>query len=143
MHIEARAQLADALYHVGNVSEAVMQWQQIGRLNTRRADQLVEQARISSRSGQTNDVSRQLEEAVQLDANNTDFILLLAREREAQGQVQAAVELLQNYLQWHPDRPVVVGYLSQLLAGQKKGREANLLASRYRALTGHAWEEIP
>ena len=143
MHIEARAQLADALYHVGNISEAVTQWQQLGRLNARRADLLVEQARVSSRSGRTNEVSRQLEEAVRLDANNTDFVLLLARQREAQGDLQSAVELLQNYLQWHPDRPVVVGYLSQLLAMQKKAREANLLASRYRALTGHAWEEIP
>jgi spermidine synthase len=142
-HIEARAQLADALYHVGKISEAVTQWQHIGRINSSRADQLVAEARSFSRSGDTNEVSRRLEQAFHLDSNNTDFVLLLARQREAQGRTDSAVQLLEDFLQWHPDRPVVVGYLSQLLAVQKKNREANLLAARYRALTGHAWEQIP
>ena len=118
-------------------------WQRIGTLNVARANELVREAADASRSGQEQEASRKLERALSLDGNNTDLALLLARQRQTLNDTSGAIELLQNYLQWHPDHPLVIGYLSQLLAVQKKEKESMLLAARYRALTGHAWEEIP
>ena len=142
-NIELRAQLADALYHIGKVPEAVLQWQQIGSLNLARANQLVKEAAVASRSGQEQEALRRLDEAVLLDSGNAELVLLLARQKQSQNDTGGAVELLQTYLQWHPDKPIAVGYLSQLLAAQKKQKEALVLAARYRALTGRPWEEIP
>jgi tetratricopeptide (TPR) repeat protein len=142
-HVETRVQLADALYHIGAIAEAVTQWQYIGRLNEIQAERLVQQAVVANRSGRLPEASWALEQAVQLDANNADLVLLLAREKQAQGNAQSAIELLRQFDQWHPDRPKVVGYLSQLLLAQNQTRAANLLASRYRALTGESWQEIP
>jgi len=142
-HIEARSQLADALYHSGNISEAITQWQQIGRFNAGQATRLLSEAARATGAGNSEEATRKLEKAVQLDSNNSDLVLLLARQKQARGDLQAAIELLQGHLQWHPDRPLVVGYLSQLLAAQKDRQQSALLAARYRALTGREWEQIP
>jgi len=135
--------LADALYHSGAVSDAVNQWQVIGRLNQSRSGQFLQDAGAASRGGHSGEASRLLARAFELDSANSDLALLLAHEKQAGGDVAGAIELLRSHLQWHPDRPAVVGYLSQLLSSQKKETESALLANRYRALTGHAWENLP
>lgn len=142
-HVGARAQLAAALYESGDISAAVSQWQHIGRLNQLKSSALVSQAEVDSRSGRSDEGARKVEQALRLDGNNSELALLLARHKHSRGDREGAIELLRHHLRWHPDRPLVVGYLSQLLAGQNNAPEAKLLAMRYRALTGRSWEEIP
>jgi hypothetical protein len=50
-----------------------------------------------------------------------------------------AAVLLQSWLAGHPDRPLAVGLLSQVLRDLGQQDAAAAAASRYRALTGEDW----
>jgi hypothetical protein len=50
--------------------------------------------------------------------------------------------LLEGYLEAHPDRPWAIGYLGQLDAESGDPGRGRLLAGRFVALTGRAWESL-
>jgi thioredoxin-like negative regulator of GroEL len=83
-----------------------------------------------------------LEEAWQLDRWNDDINLELVRVLDLAGDPSAAIAQLQQYLSWKKDSPWAVGYLSQLLAGQRQLAQADQFAARYRALTGMEWAGV-
>jgi tetratricopeptide (TPR) repeat protein len=141
-HTETRTLLADAFYHSGLVSEAAEQWQMIARLNSSKANRLVEQAIQNSRMGRETEAAQALGQAARLDSGNANIVLMLARQKQNQKDSEGAIALLKKYLELHPNRPDAVGYLSQFLAEQNKRDEAGLEAARYRALTGHEWVEV-
>ena len=83
-----------------------------------------------------------LEEALQFLPDDERVALLLARTLHRLGDTPKAAALLQSWLAGHPDRPLPIGFLSQVLMelGQPDGAAA--AASRYRALTGEDWTGI-
>ena len=139
-HVDARAQLADALYHLGQSAEAVMQWQRIAHINASKAARLCKQAESAWQHGKPEQASEDLEQALKLDAGNTELVLLVARWRLTHGNLQGAADLLERHLAWNPDRPLAVALLSEVLARQNKLDRSRMLAARYRALTGEALE---
>ena len=145
-HVEARVQLAEALFRSGHPTVAAVHWQRVAQSNTRRAAQLQEQGAAAWVAGRQGEALSQLEEARRLDPANADTALMLARLQVLTGKPQAATRTLQRYLEAFPDRAPLLGYLSQLLKGQAQGqeqaKEAGVLAARYRALTGTTWEEL-
>jgi tetratricopeptide (TPR) repeat protein len=142
-HLEARAQFADALYHLKRVPEAMAQWQRMGHISSTQALTRFQQAQEDWRLGRAEPALAQLEQAHQLDPWNQDVVLMLAQVRKIHGNTPAGIELLENYLSWNPDRAVAVGYLSQLHARQKNLERAGLLETRFHALTGNIWTSPP
>ncbi|HEY0455661.1 MAG TPA: fused MFS/spermidine synthase [Verrucomicrobiae bacterium] len=141
-HVEGRTLLADALYHDGQFAEAAEQWQTIARFNSSKVKHLLDQAIAESQSGHKDEAVRLLSEAHKTDGSNIEVVLLLAREKQNASDNSGAIALLEDYLAQHPNRPDAVGYLSQFLKDEKKIPEARVQSARYRALTGHDWEEI-
>ena len=58
------------------------------------------------------------------------------------GEIPKASQLLETYSVWYPDRPLVMGYLSQLYARLNKPEQAQAMSDRYHAMTGRPWEPI-
>jgi len=141
-HVEARVQLADALHRSGHSGEAAVQWQRVAQIQSVQAGKLQHAASVDWAEGRQPLAVTKLEQALRLDPANADVVLVLARMRVLQGEVDAAAELLSQFLAAYPDRPPALGYLSQLRGSQQRTEEARQLAERYRALTGNPWEEI-
>jgi len=141
-HLEARVQMADALYRAGRPADAAVQWERIAQINALKARQSEREAEEDWQEGKREQAIGKLEQARRLDPSNTGLVLMLARARAGCGEVEAAAETLGQHLSSYPDRPAAVGYLSQLRARQQRTAEAQRLALRYRALTGKAWQEL-
>lgn len=135
-HLDARLQLADSLSQLGQQPAAAAQWQRVAHLYAAAADRLRQDAH---QTGQLDAISRALEHACALDPANAELALLCAQARAAQGNLDGAAQLLRDYLAWYPERPPLVGYLSELLAKQQKSTESAALAERYLTLTGKSW----
>jgi tetratricopeptide (TPR) repeat protein len=141
-HLEARVQLAEALYRSGRAPDAAVQWQRVAQLNSNKAADLQANATADWQAGKREQALAKLEQARALDPANADIVLMLARVRTLSGQLDTAADILGQYLALYPDRAPVIGYLSQLRASQKRLDDAKLMAARYRALTGTPWEEL-
>jgi tetratricopeptide (TPR) repeat protein len=141
-HVEARVQLAEALYRSGRAPDAAVQWQRVAQLNSKKAADLQNDATSDWVAGRREQAISRLEQARSLDPANPDILLMLARVRVLTGQLDAAADALEQYLAAYPDRAPVVGYLGQLRANQKRLEEAKVLSARYRALTGTAWVDV-
>ncbi|HXJ61578.1 MAG TPA: fused MFS/spermidine synthase [Verrucomicrobiae bacterium] len=141
-HLEARVQLAEALYRAGHAPEAAVQWQKVAQLNSHKASELQSEAASDWAAGRREQAVSKLEQARALDPANADIALMLARVRVLTGRLDEAADGLGQYLAANPDRAQVVGYLGQLCASQKRFDEAKTLAARYRALTGTVWEDV-
>ena len=142
MHRDARAQLAEALYRSGQRDEAAAQWQLLGRVSSLQASRRLQDAQRALAQRDVPTARKLLEEAWQLDRWNDDINLELVRVLDLAGDPSAAIAQLQQYLSWKKDSPWAVGYLSQLLAGQRQLAQADQFAARYRALTGMEWAGV-
>lgn len=141
-HLEARVQLANALYRTGQPADAAAQWQRVAQMNAVYAARWQREAGEDWQQGRRAQAVTKLEQARRSDPSNPDIALQLAHLHGLCGNVDAAAETLGQYLSWYPDRPSAVGYLSELRATQHRTEEAKLLEARYRALTGKPWERI-
>ncbi|MEK7283817.1 MAG: fused MFS/spermidine synthase, partial [Acidobacteriota bacterium] len=139
---EARGLLAAALEGALRLPEARAERLRLQPDAARQAADRLEQAMTAWESAPPDRLRALLEEAKELDPGNDEVTFLLARTHARLGDRRAAVALLEGYLEAHPDRPWAIGYLSQLDVESGDPGRGRLLAGRYVALTGRAWEPI-
>jgi len=141
MRRDVREKLADALYRLGRHDDAAAQWQLLGRVSSVEATARLRQAQQAVAARDLPRARQLLTEAWQLDRWNDEINLELVRVLAASGERSSAVATLKQYLSWKKDSPWALGYLSELLAEQNQFAQANLLAARYRAVTGTEWPQ--
>ena len=141
-HVEAREQLADALFHTGKASEAAVVWAGIGRENAADARRLITQALDAGGEHQSVEPARLLDQARTLDPTSVEATLHAARLCASRSDWNEAAGLLEDFLAKNPDSPLAVGYLSQVWAKQGKAAPAQALADHYHMLTGKPWQTL-
>lgn len=141
-HHGARTRLADALFRTGRFEEAAAQWQRMGQLRSTDAYARLEEGRREWDQGKREAARAKFEAAWQLDPWDDEVIFYLARARAATEDVNGAVQLVEKYLSWRPDRAWAIGFLSQLTARQGLAERSRNLAALYHSMTGLPWEPI-
>ena len=139
-HVQARLQLVDSLQRVGRDSDAISECLHLSQVTSSMADQVLQGAVRNLVGGDYKSAADQLQRAHQLKPWDPDIALRLAYTLEQQGNLKGATETLERYLTKLPDRAPVVGYLGHLLAKQNQKERADVMAARYRVLTGEAWD---
>jgi len=137
----ARTMLAEALERAGRLNEARAERRRLGPDAARLAADRLAAAR-SGWEAPPDRLVALLEDARDLDPANEEAPLLLARARALVGERDAAAALLEEFLETHPDRPWAIGFLGELEAARGDAERGRLLAARYVALTGRAWESL-
>ena len=139
-HVQARLELIDALQRTGRESEAISHCLKLSQVSAAMGEQVLRSAVTSLQTGDFPVAAEQLERARRLKPWDSDIALRLAYTQEQQGNLKAATDTLETFLNKTPDRAAVVGYLSGLLAKQNQKERAQVLAARYRVLTGETWD---
>jgi hypothetical protein len=136
----ARTLLADALERAGRLPEARAERRRLEPDAARQAADRLSEARTGWSSLPPDRLVALLDEAREIDPANDEVPLLLALARALAGDRSAAAAILEDYLETHPDRPWAIGFLGELEAAGGNPERGRLLAGRYVALTGRAWE---
>jgi spermidine synthase len=137
-----RRVLADALERTGKSAEAAAVARPLEPDAAGRAAGLFETGRRAWESGDRAGARASLEEAFEFDPTSDVVAFALARARARDGDREAAIGLVREFLAGHPDHPWAVGYLAELLERAGRRPQARLLAARYVALTGRPWRPI-
>src|SRR5262249_2858608 len=103
-HLEARTQMADALYRAGRTAEAAVQWERIAQFKTSKARHLQQEGEADWRAGRREPPVSKLKQARQFDPSNTELVLTLARVQAWCGDLEAAAQTLKQHLASYPDR---------------------------------------
>jgi spermidine synthase len=140
--MEARQWRAEMLQRLNRMPEALLEWQRLGQLRSSKAQNRLGDARAARKAGQAELARKHLEEAYGLDPWDESIIIDLSQMRARQGNVKAAIQLIEDYLRWNHDRPWAVGYLGQLHAKAGDEKQARALFSRFHALTGQPWTDM-
>lgn len=138
----ARTLLADALGRAGRRPEEAAERRRLEPDAARKAADRLAQARSGWSFTPPDRLIALLEDARALDPANDEVPPLLARARALAGDRGAAAAILEDYLETHPDRPWAIGFLGELESAGSDPERGRLLAERYVALTGHAWEPL-
>ena len=139
---EARALLADALERAGRAGEALAERRRLSADAPQQAAERLARAEAAWESDPRDRTQALLVEAHEYDPDNDAVTFLLARSFARLRDRPRAIALLEDALDSHPDHPWAIGYLGQLDAEGGNEPRARLLAQRYVALAGRAWETI-
>jgi spermidine synthase len=135
--------LAKALRGGGDTEEAVLLERRASPGAAAEAASLKERAVAAFEAGRLDESIAALEEARMLAPADEAVAFLLARARRRRGESAKAIETVEASLLQRPDRPLLLGFLSQILAETGRSDRAAAIATRYRALTGSDWTPIP
>jgi spermidine synthase len=138
----ARTLLAQALEQTGRRTEALAERRRLGPGAARLAADRLAAARTGWDSARPDRMVALLQDARDLDPANEEAPLLLAQALALQGKRGDAAALLEEYLEAHPDRPWAIGFLGEIETAEGAADRGRLLAGRYLALTGRAWDEV-
>lgn len=138
----ARTLLADALGRAGRRAEEAAERRRLEPDAARQAADRLAQARTAWSFSPPDRLTALLEDARALDPANDEVPLLLAQAHALAGDRGAAAAILEEFLETHPDRPWAIGFLGELEAAGGDAEQGRLLAGRYLALTGRAWEPL-
>ena len=100
---EARRQYAEALWHRGNVGEAVAQLDEARRLTGDEPKLLVRAAEMHSAMGQVEESHALVERAIDLDPKNPAAFAIRGRVRRQSGQLREALADYHRALRYAPD----------------------------------------
>ncbi|MBI1951852.1 MAG: tetratricopeptide repeat protein, partial [Acidobacteria bacterium] len=139
---EARELLASALERAGRLPEARAERRCLQPDAARQAADRLERAVVAWNAAPPDRLRALLQDARELDSGNDAIALLLARTHARLGDRRAASALLEEFLEAHPDRAWAIGFLGELDAEGGDPERGRLLAERYVALTGRAWDPI-
>ncbi len=134
--------MADALGRAGRRAEEAAERRRLEPDAARQAADRLAQARTAWSFSPPDRLIALLEDARALDPANDEVPPLLAQARALAGDRGAAATILEEFLETHPDRPWAIGLLGELDAAGGDAERGRLLAGRYLALTGRAWEPL-
>jgi len=134
--------LAEALRGSGDREEAALVERRASPGAAAEAAALLASAQTAYDAGRLDAAISLLDEARQIVPEDEAISFLQARAQRRRGEGAKAIETIEASLLARPDRPVMLGFLSQILAESGRGDRAQAITARYRALTGSDWTPI-